>query len=207
MKIIQVFSGTRVKLALLSVTLTGMMLSCTKKFDDINTDKNSVATVGPAEIPFLFTKAQSTATNNQGIYQVAQNLFSDQYAQYFACVATYFPSDRLVIRMDWVGAAFNPMYTDVMPQLQTIMENTDPSSVENAIANVWWVYTFHKVTDYWGPIPYFSVGQPISSVPYDPQDKIYDDFFKRLTDAVNILKGQKPVLLLVVAMISFTKAM
>ncbi len=190
MKLIQVFSGTRAKLALLSVSLMGMMLSCTKKFDEINTDKNSIATVGTAELPFLFTKAESAATNNQANYQVAQNLFSDQYAQYFACVATYFPSDRLVIRMDWVGTAFNPMYVSVMPQLQVIMQNTDSTSVEHAIANVWWVYTFHKVTDYWGPIPYFNIGQPASTVPYDPQDKIYDDFFKRLTAAVNILKGQ-----------------
>src|SRR3954471_3373324 len=92
--------------------------ACTKNFDTINTDKNSIATVGAAQLPFLFAKAQSTATNSQWNYQVAQNLFADQYAQYFACEATYFPSDRNVIRMDWVGAAFNPMYTDVVPQLQ-----------------------------------------------------------------------------------------
>ena len=136
------------------------MQSCTKKFEEINTDKNSIATIGPAELPFLFSKAEATATNSQWNYQVAQNLFSDQYAQYFACVATYFPSDRLVIRMDWVGAAFNPMYTDVMPQLQSIFAATDTASAEHAIASVWWVYTFHKVTDYWGPIPYFSAGIP-----------------------------------------------
>lgn len=167
-----------------------LFASCTKKFDEINTDKNSIATVGAAELPFLFSKAQSTATNSQWNYQVAQNLFADQYAQYFACEATYFPSDRLVIRMDWVGAAFNPMYTDVMPQLQTIFNSTDPSSAEYALASIWWVYTFHKVTDYWGPIPYFSAGTPGNSVPYDPQDKIYDDFFKRLDAAVTVLKGK-----------------
>lgn len=167
-----------------------LSVSCTKKFDDVNTNKNSIATVGAAELPFLFSKAQSTATNSQYNYQVGQNLFADQYAQYFACEATYFPSDRLVIRMDWVGAAFNPMYTDVMPQLQTIFNSTDPSSAEYALASIWWVYTFHKVTDYWGPIPYFSAGTPGNSVPYDAQDKIYDDFFKRLAAAVTVLKGK-----------------
>jgi len=49
---------------------------------------------------------------------------------------------------------------------------------------------FHKVTDYWGPIPYFQAGIPATSVPYDAQDKIYDDFFKRLTAAVTVLKGK-----------------
>src|ERR1700694_5853536 len=114
--------------------------TCTKDFKTIKTNRNSIATIGPAEMLFLFSKAQSTATNNQGNYQVAQNLFADQYAQYFACNATYFPSDRLVIRQDWVGAAFNPMYTDVMPQLKIILANTDSLSAEHALVGVWWEF-------------------------------------------------------------------
>ncbi len=39
-----------------------------------------------------------------------------------------------------------------------------------------------------GPIPYFKAGEPATSVPYDAQDKIYDDFFKKLTAAVTALK-------------------
>jgi hypothetical protein len=165
-----------------------LFLSCTKNYTSINTNKNSIATIVPAELPFLFSKAQSVATNNQGNYQIAQNLFADQYAQFFACNATYFPSDRLVIRQDWVGAAFNPMYTDVLPQLQGILANTDSLSAEHALAEVWWVFTFHRVTDYWGPIPYFKAGTNGVSVPYDGQDKIYDDFFKRLDAASAVLQ-------------------
>lgn len=172
--------------------LCGLILlsACTKSFKDINTDKNSISTIGPAQLPFLFSKAESVATINQDNYQVAQNLFADQYAQYFACEATYFPSDRLNIRQDWVGAAFNPVYVSVVPQLQTIFSSTDTTSAENALASIMWVYAFHKVTDYWGPIPYFSAGQPGTSVPYDAQDKIYDDFFKRLDGATAILQGK-----------------
>src|SRR5690349_16236058 len=136
------------------VAVAGTILTgCTKNFDQINTDRNSVATVGPSEFPYLFSKAQSIATNSQWNYQVAQNLFADQYAQYFASTATYFPSDRNVIRMDWVGAAFNPIYTDVVPQLQTIFSNAPANSPEYAISQIMWVFAFHRVTDYWGPIP------------------------------------------------------
>jgi hypothetical protein len=166
------------------------LAACTKKYPEINTDRNTIATVGNAELPFLFSKAQSVAIPNIWSYQVAQNLFADQYAQYFASTATYFPSDRLVIRMDWVGAAFNPIYNTMMPQLQSIMKASDPNSAENALANIVWVLGFHRVTDYWGPIPYFGAGQPGKTVPYDPQDKIYDDFFKRLASAVAVLKTQ-----------------
>lgn len=181
----------KLNFTLLAIAFGSMVLSsCTKKFEDINTDRNSVATVGSAELPFLFAKAEATAIPNIWNYQIAQNLFADQYAQYFACTATYFPSDRLNIRMDWVGAAFNPIYTDMVPQLQSIFKASPAGTAENALANIVWVQGFHRVTDYWGPIPYSAVGQPANSVPYDAQDKIYDDFFKRLGEAVTVLKGK-----------------
>jgi hypothetical protein len=166
-----------------------LLASCTKKFDELNKDRNAIATIGAAELPFLFAQAEKSSVPSIWTYQVAQNLFADQYAQYFACTATYFPSDRNVIRMDWVGAAFNPTYTDMVPQLQSIFKAAAPTSPEYALANILWVTGFHKVTDYWGPIPYFKAGEPGSTVAYDPQDKIYDDFFKRLTSAVTTLKA------------------
>jgi Susd and RagB outer membrane lipoprotein len=168
--------------------ITVVASSCTDKFVEINTDRNKIATVGSAELPFLFAKAQTSAMPNIWNYQVAQNLFADQYAQYFACTASYFPSDRYNIRMDWVGAAFNPVYSEMVPQLQAIKKAAAPGSAEAAIADVVWVLGFHRVTDYWGPIPYFKAGEPAKSVAYDPQDKIYDDFFKKLGGAAAVLK-------------------
>ena len=173
----------------LAFLVCGILFStCTKKFEDINTQKNSIATVGSAELPFLFAKAENTAIPNIWNYQVAQNLFADQYAQYFACVATYFNSDRLVMRSDWYGAAFNPIYTDMVPQLQSIFNSSDSNTAQHALGEIVWVLGFHRVTDYFGPIPYSQAGIPTKTVAYDPQDKIYDDFFKRLTAAVDILK-------------------
>jgi hypothetical protein len=187
MKYIDKVFGTKFTIAFLGCGIL-FANSCTKKYDDINTQKNSIATVGAAELPFLFAKAEATAIPNVWNYQVAQNLFADQYAQYFGCVATYFNSDRLVMRSDWYGAAFNPIYTDMVPQLQTIFSGADSNSAQHALAEIVWVLGFHRVTDYFGPIPYSQAGIPSKSVAYDGQDKIYDDFFKRLTAAVNVLK-------------------
>ncbi len=167
-----------------------LVMSCTDKFDDINTNKNALADLQTSQLPFLFSAAQRSGTNSGWSYQIAQNLFHDQYAQYFANSTTYFPSDRLVIRMDWIGALWNPLYTSTMPQLLTLMEKYDPGSAEYALANIWWVISFQRVTDTWGPMPYFKAGQPGTGVPYDPQDQIYDDFFKRLGNAVTVLKGK-----------------
>lgn len=165
-----------------------LLNSCAKDYATINTDRNTVATIGEAEIPFLFSGAIASIPWSD---QVAQNLFSDQYSQYFACIAPYFPSDRYTMVSDWVQNNFDPIYTRVVPQLQVILERQDPASAEAALANIWWAYAFHRVTDYWGPIPYFNIGKGGFAVPYDAQDKIYDDFFKRLTAAVTILEGKR----------------
>ncbi|MBX2921483.1 MAG: SusD/RagB family nutrient-binding outer membrane lipoprotein [Chitinophagaceae bacterium] len=167
---------------------TFFMQACTKDYKEINTDKTAVATVGDAELPFLFSGAiESIPWGNQ----VAENLFAAQYAQYFACNATYFPTDRYTIVSDYVLYNFDPMYARVAPQLQVILERKDPGSAEAALANIWWVYAFQRVTDYWGPIPYFSIGEGGRAVPYDAQDKIYDDFLKRLAGATDILKDKR----------------
>ncbi|MEX1239289.1 MAG: SusD/RagB family nutrient-binding outer membrane lipoprotein [Cyclobacteriaceae bacterium] len=188
MKKFKIFIKTHGSAALLCAVV--LVVSCTDKFDEINTNKNALADLQTSQLPFLFSAAQQQGTNSGWSYQVAQNLFHDQYAQYFANSTTYFPSDRLVIRMDWIGSLWSPLYTSTMPQLQTLMLEYDPSSAENALANIWWVISFQRVTDSWGPIPYFQAGQPGTGVPYDPQDLIYDDFFKRLDDAVTVLEGK-----------------
>ena len=182
-----------------SAALLGSMVlfinSCTKKFDDYNTNKNALANLGNDQLPFLFSAAEANGTNSGWAYQVAQNLFHDQYAQYFANSTTYFPSDRLVIRMDWIGSLWSPAYGTTMPQLLTLIEKYDPNSAEAALANIWWVVNFQRITDTWGPIPYFNAGVVANSVAYDPQDLIYDDFFKRLAAAVAVLKtktGESP---------------
>lgn len=176
----------------LSIFMGALLLtaaSCTKKFESINTNSDAIVKIDAAELPFLFTRAQDQAMFATS-YQTAQNLNADQYAQYYACVATSFPSDRYVMRSDWFNNAWLRLYTGAVPQLQTIFAKTEPTSAEYALANIVWVLAFHRVTDYWGPIPYFKAGEVANTVPYDAQDKIYDDFFKRLTAAVTVLKGK-----------------
>ena len=168
-----------------SVYLSG----CTKKFEELNTDKTKLTTLGASEYPFLFSKAQSAASYKYADYQVAQNLFADLYAQYYATSATYFGSDRYTIVFDWLPGHWLPQYTEVVPQLRTLLSETDAGSAENALANIWWVWSFHRITDYYGPIPYFQAGEPLNSIPYDAQDKIYDDFFKRLNAAIDVLEA------------------
>jgi hypothetical protein len=163
--------------------------SCTKKYEQINTNPTRIAEITKTELPYLFAKATSSSLLEYYFYQAAQNLHADLYAQYYANVATYFRTDMFEVRMRSMNNAWIEIYTGCVPQLKTILTESDPNSTENALANIFWVYTFHRWTDLIGPIPYFKAGEALASVPYDAQDKIYDDFFKRLDAAEKILKA------------------
>lgn len=82
-----------------------------------------------------------------------------------------------------------PIYTEAVPQLKTLLKVTDANSAENALAKIMWVYAFHRLTDYYGPVPYFKAGEPASSVAYDGQKEIYYDMFTKLDEAVKVLNA------------------
>jgi hypothetical protein len=165
--------------------LGALFYGCTDKFDEINTNPTQITSLGPGEYGMMFAKAESVPFDS---YQISQNLFADLYAQYFALTADFFPSDRYTMRFDWLTGHWNPPYTQGVPQLKTIITETEGKlPAENALAKIWWVFMFHRITDYYGPIPYFQAGTDAKVIPYDPQDKIYDDFFLKLADATAVL--------------------
>lgn len=184
------FKYKKIAIAGLMLSSVGLWQGCTGDFEEMNTSKTKLTVLGPDELPFLFSRAEQQASYSSGTYQIAQNLFADLYAQYFATSATYFPSDRFVMRFDWLTGHWNPLYTQVVPQLKTLFEQTDPASAEYALANIMWVFAFHRVTDYYGPIPYSAAGTPALSVKYDAQADIYKDFFVRLDAATTALKAK-----------------
>lgn len=180
-----------IKQALVVLLLTVSCFSCTKDFEEINKDPSSLTQVGPLEFGYLFARAQSAACMNQGYYQTVQNLHADLYAQYFALNTTSFQTDRYVMNDGWLGRLGIVTYVFTVPQLQTILDNTDSTSQEAALANIMWVYAFHHLTDYFGPVAYRQAGDPVKSIPYDSQEVIYRDFFKKLAAAVTTLKANE----------------
>lgn len=178
------------KIFLYTIIMGLTFSSCTKDFEQYNTDPNNLTEVGARERPFMFAKAQSSAAMNRSFYQTVQNLGPDIYAQYFALTTTSFRTDRYMLTPDWQRRFWSVVYVDTAPQLKSILENVEQGSAEGALANIWWVYAFHRLTDQFGPIPYFEAATANEVIPYDAVDKIYADFFQRLEDAVEVLDAQ-----------------
>lgn len=182
----KIYGIVKMKATFLILAMLLMVTSCTDDFSEINTDSNSIAVIGEAELPFLFTKAID-AINWTG--QTTENLYSAQYCQYFANLTSYFSTDQYEIEMSWALHAWQNHFVNAMPQLLTIMDNTEPGSAQYALAKLWMAYSAHRTTDYFGPMPYSQAGIPNLTVPYDSQKDIYYDMFETITEAVATLEN------------------
>lgn len=171
-----------------------MVAACTD-LDELNTPSNQITAdnVDASLLGQAFAQAQFRTMRGQpgGGFQTAQNLFSDLYAQYYATTAENFDSDQYVQVGGWSNGAWNSFYGGPAPQIHFVKtftaENDMP--VLNAVAKVWEVQAYHRMTDYWGPIIYSEFGSGETSVPYDSQEDIYTSFFQVLDEAVANLQS------------------
>ena len=98
-----------------------MATGCTRKFDEFNTDETRLTNLTPTEFPRLFSRAQAASSFINWRYQYGQNLFADLYSQYFFLTATY-PYDRFSYASSDLEIVWRVIYTEVVPQLKTLME-------------------------------------------------------------------------------------
>lgn len=174
--------------------LTFSFNSCTDGFDELNTQPNVLIAnnVDASLLGQAFAQSQYTAMHGlHWRYQISQNLFSDIYSQYFATTAANFDSDRYVEVGRWIDLCWTSFYGQAAPQIKFVEDLSAENglALENALAKVWRVQGYHRVTDYWGPIIYSQYGNGETSVGYDTQEFIYKDFFTTLDEAVAVLKS------------------
>ncbi len=177
---------------LMAFVLTG----CTKGFEDLNTDPLALNIGALEESQVLqgqaFAQAQYYSVNGlHWRFQISQNLFSDIWCQYYATTASGFDSDRYVQVGRWADLAWESFYGQAAPQIKLVedLSEANGNDVGNAMAKILRVHAYHRITDYWGPVPYSAFGNGELTVPYDSQEAIYSDFFVTLDDAVAKLKA------------------
>ena len=167
---------------------------CTDHYEELNTPDRQLSAdnVDATTLGQAFARSQWAGMHaGAGVgHQIHKSLFADLYAQYFATTAPYFDSDQYIEVADWIDSGWNNFYGTAAPQLKFVrdfaIENDMPA--RRAIANIWRVEIYQRMTDYWGPIPYSEFGNGEETVPYDAQKDIYMDFFDRLDTAVNTLQ-------------------
>ncbi|HTF27308.1 MAG TPA: SusD/RagB family nutrient-binding outer membrane lipoprotein, partial [Flavitalea sp.] len=164
-----------------------VLSGCTKNFPERNTDPTKLTALTQQDLRGLFSNAewQGFALGGGTQYQRGVNAFADMYAQYFAVTQTAFASDRFDLTQSRLQNHWIRAYVFTMPSLLTIIKTTtsDETRAVNAIARIWKAFILLRVTDYYGPIPYFNIGSSDKTISYDAQKDIYYDLFKEVTEA------------------------
>ncbi|MEW2922522.1 SusD/RagB family nutrient-binding outer membrane lipoprotein [Muricauda sp. ANG21] len=186
-----------IKLSLCLVS-SSLFLGCTDDFNELNIDPLALDLGKLEESQILqgqaFAQAQYVSVNGlHWRFQITQNLFSDIWCQYFATTHSGFDSDRYVQVGRWADLAWSSFYGEAAPQIKLVEDLTEANGNEvgNAMAKILRVHAYHRITDYWGAVPYSEFGNGELSVPYDSQESIYMDFFTTLDDAVAKLKANQ----------------
>lgn len=179
-----------------------VLVSCTDGFQALNTNPNNV-TDDMLDYDNLRTGAAITTMQLDAIpssdaganaYQRAQNLIGDIFSGYMSAIGQWNGSSNnstYNLRFGgWNDVMFTVAYTNVMPSWKRICteENKIKDPIPYAIAQVIKVETMHRLADSYGPLPYFQFGHGGITTPYDSQEKIYESFFRDLTESIQILE-------------------
>lgn len=183
-----------IKYIILSLVILTTFNSCTDNFEELNTDPSSLiaSNVDVSLLGQAFARGQYYSMHGlHWRFQISENLFSDLYCQYFATTAANFDSDRYVEVGRWIDLAWSSFYGQAAPNIKFVEDfaNENGLAAEAAIAKIWRVQGYHRVTDYWGPIIYSQYGNGETSVDYDTQEAVYRSFFPTLDEAITTLEG------------------
>lgn len=186
-------------IAIAVLTIGVSIQSCTKKYDEINTDPYGISDQQLAADYKLVGEPFKQALTNiytitpVWVMQLQQNLLGDVYSGYMMPPTPFRGNNNnmtYALVDGWNGFVWSVAYGDVMAPLA----NSDRKGGElfpnfYAWAKIVRVEAMHRVSDHFGPIVYSQYGKPNENgqFTYDCQDLVYDQFFKDLDTAINVL--------------------
>lgn len=162
------------------------MNACTDGFDVLNVSPTAVQEDRVDE-NLLFTRSLVYGALRYTEFQRAQHLYANHYVQYYAMSVDRFETGRYITRNDWLTAYWNNAYSDFGMQVHQVIKLTEdnPAKVNKmAMARIWKVFLMHRITDFWGDVPYFEAFTGEITPAYDPQELIYQDMLSELSQAI-----------------------
>jgi hypothetical protein len=180
------------KIYLILLVLIGMSISCTKNFEDFNTDKKR-----PTEVPpgFLFANAQKALTDQTATPNVNLNIF-ELIAQYWTETTYTDEANYDIVNRPIPANIYLVYYRNVLSDLgnakKTIAAETAVGDIAIAeqknrinIIDLVEVYIYQNLVDIFGNIPY-TQAMDINNVnpKYDDAFTIYKDLLVRVSDDI-----------------------
>ncbi|MCE7063703.1 SusD/RagB family nutrient-binding outer membrane lipoprotein [Dyadobacter sp. CY326] len=163
-----------------------LIAACDNGFEEMNVNPNASTEVVPG---FLFTKAQldAVSVNFTGGAYLTIGGSMQHFATYKEVPAAgdkYFNFSYST--GNW--AAYSQAVVEIEQVIDAVADQ--PTNVNLLSASrIWKAYTFHRLTDLYGDVPYSDAGKALTdknySPKYDEQSAIYPDLLKELDESIN----------------------
>lgn len=184
---------TLYKISCLVLLFSLALSSCSKDFQEINTDPNNIPNATPQQLlaPALVSTLTYNMLRNRNfnneLMQVSVNM-SDAEGQVF----------RYDYRSNWSDYLYNGLYSELtnFKDIYKIASDTTAGNYNQSFMGVSlicqsWIYSI--LTDTYGDIPYFQSNTGKDSLNFEPafdrQKDIYLDIFKKLEAANTLLSA------------------
>jgi hypothetical protein len=188
------------KIYLVFIVLIALTVSCTKNFEEMNTDKKH-----PVEVPgeTLFSNAQVALADQIASTNVNLNVWK-LYAQYWTETTYIDEANYDIVNRTIPDNTYRTYYRNILVDLKeaTKLISDAPADGEAAgiakanklqIIELLNVYTYHRMVDMFGDIPYsqaLDIDNNITPA-YDDASGIYTDLLNRIDGAVGSLNDSE----------------
>ncbi|WP_215223496.1 SusD/RagB family nutrient-binding outer membrane lipoprotein [Echinicola shivajiensis] len=186
-----------IKITALCLMLMVSFNACnTDNLAELNVDPRVASEIDPGFI-LAYTQLQTSGERYENWRTVM--IFQSVMIQHFAALATYWVGDKYLHNDSYSAALWDRAYVNYVKDLVNLADITDPTKEGNdasnvnyhAIARIWKVFAFQRITDIYGDVPYFDAGKGFIDQnffpAYDPQEAIYPDLANELEEAVALL--------------------
>jgi len=195
------------KIMITIMAMSIAMMGCdTQELHDLNINPQAVNQI---DLNFMFTAGQlGTASGGSA----GDNRFIDwrtnigmtayliqQLANAGGGIA---PGDKYTENFESNSAPFEFFYGDALKNFSEVIRQTGPGGYDEGkklntrhAARIMRVLNFHRLTDFYGNIPYFNATQGMNGVffpEYDKQSDIYPDLLRELEEATAALSTSNP---------------
>ena len=161
---------------------------CTGDFEEMNTSPSHAVNTSPAYVlPYIQERTMHISATEG--YQTTEELYTQQYCQYFTNTNSNFLTDRYAYNDDWAMDFWDP-YFKALKHVKALKGELDEHPEYTNIVQMLRIVTANAtiaMTDIFGDLPYSEAGLGVDGPAYDSQKDIYYDIFKELTEASSIL--------------------
>ncbi|MEX2369763.1 MAG: SusD/RagB family nutrient-binding outer membrane lipoprotein [Bacteroidales bacterium] len=174
----------------------GFLISCDQGFEELNTNPNALS---EPVIENMFSYSIARATFSGGDV-VVETLWCGAMMQYYTGLDNVeWTGDKYIEDITEHNArVWNQAYPTYIKNIQEVIQRVEGEpELTNlyAIARIWRVFVFHRMTDIYGDIPYSQANKGFYENKYKPeydtQSAIYADMLNELDEAAQLLDPAK----------------